>query len=84
MPKHLSDMTLEELWQMFPVMLTLHQDCWDTWYEEENILVEVPQGRPMDAVRRALVLGGWGCMHEGCVRHGEGRLHREVHGESQR
>lgn len=36
MPKHLSDMTLEELWQIFPIMLTPHQDCWDRWYEEEK------------------------------------------------
>lgn len=35
MPKPLSEMTLEELWQLFPIILTEHQDCWKSWYEEE-------------------------------------------------
>ncbi len=35
MSKQLSEMTLEELWQLFPVYLTKHNDKWDTWYNEE-------------------------------------------------
>jgi len=31
----LSDMTLEELWQLFPIQLTAHQECWELWYQEE-------------------------------------------------
>ena len=39
MGKKLSEMTLEELWQLFPIILTGHQDCWKEWYlEEETIL----------------------------------------------
>ena len=39
MSKKLSEMTLEELWQLFPIFLTAHQDCWKEWYvEEESIL----------------------------------------------
>lgn len=36
MGKPLSDMTLEELWQLFPIFLTPHQDVWKDWYEEEE------------------------------------------------
>lgn len=35
MSKKLSEMTLEELWQLFPVFLTEHDDKWNTWYHEE-------------------------------------------------
>ena len=40
MGKSLSDMTLEELWQLFPICLTQHQDSWQTWYEEEADLLQ--------------------------------------------
>ena len=36
MNKKLSEMTLEELWQLFPIFLTEHQDCWKEWYAEEE------------------------------------------------
>lgn len=35
MSKKLSEMTLEELWQLFPVFLTEHNDRWNIWYNEE-------------------------------------------------
>lgn len=35
MSKKLSEMTLEELWQLFPIFLTEHNDRWNTWYNEE-------------------------------------------------
>lgn len=28
-------MPLEELWQLFPIRLTEHQQCWADWYKEE-------------------------------------------------
>ena len=34
--KKLSDMTLEELWELFPIFLTKPQSCWAEWYEEEK------------------------------------------------
>jgi len=35
-------MSLEELWQLFPIFLTEHQDCWKEWYfEEESLLKKV-------------------------------------------
>lgn len=35
MGKKLSEMSLEELWALFPINLTAHQDCWAEWYAEE-------------------------------------------------
>ena len=36
MKKDLSEMTLEELWKLFPITLSAHQDCWKKWYQEEE------------------------------------------------
>lgn len=33
--KKLSEMTLEELWQLFPIILTEHDPHWADWYAEE-------------------------------------------------
>jgi len=42
MRKKLSEMTLEELWQLFPIFLTEHQEVWKEWYlEEEHLLKKV-------------------------------------------
>ena len=35
MGKILSEMSLEELWQLFPIFLTEHQPHWEDWYREE-------------------------------------------------
>lgn len=35
MQKSLSEMSLEELWQLFPIILTEHQTYWEDWYVEE-------------------------------------------------
>lgn len=35
MSKKLSEMTLEELWQLFPVILSEHKPYWADWYSEE-------------------------------------------------
>ncbi|MBQ7924267.1 MAG: GrpB family protein [Clostridia bacterium] len=40
MGRKLSEMTLEELWQLFPIILTEHQDCWKEWYLEEEALLK--------------------------------------------
>ena len=42
MGEKLSEMTLEELWQLFPIFLTEHQEEWKEWYlEEEKLLKSV-------------------------------------------
>lgn len=40
MNKKLSEMTLEELWQLFPIFLTEHRDCWKSRYAEEEALLK--------------------------------------------
>lgn len=35
MSKKLSEMTLDELWELFPIVLTEHNDCWDRYYAEQ-------------------------------------------------
>ena len=35
MGKKLEEMTRRELWQIFPIQLTEHRDCWAQWYQEE-------------------------------------------------
>lgn len=36
MHRELSEMTLEELWQLFPIFLTEHKLYWADWYREEE------------------------------------------------
>lgn len=36
MKKSLSDMTLEELWQLFPIFLVEPSEYWDAWFVEEK------------------------------------------------
>ncbi len=45
MGKKLSKMSLEELWQLFPIFLTEHQDSWKNWYDNEKAALEkaIPQ-----------------------------------------
>lgn len=31
----LTEMTLEELWELFPITLTEHKDYWAEWYQDE-------------------------------------------------
>ncbi len=38
--KKLSDMTLEELWQLFPIQLTAHNEVWPVYYEEMKKSIE--------------------------------------------
>ena len=40
MRKKLSEMSLEELWQLFPIFLAEHKDCWQEWYFEEERLLK--------------------------------------------
>lgn len=50
MRKELSEMSLEELWELFPIYLVEHDDRWDRYYDEieaflKMILSEFPIGR---------------------------------------
>ena len=43
--KPLSEMTLEELWQLFPIILSAHNPDWKKYYGEEKALLEKSFGR---------------------------------------
>lgn len=50
MGKELSEMSLEELWALFPIFLVEHNDKWNIFYDEmecflKNILSELPVER---------------------------------------
>jgi len=38
--KHLSEMTLEELWALFPIILKKHDSQYSEWYEVEKQLID--------------------------------------------
>lgn len=38
--KKLTELSLDELWQLFPITLTAHQDYWADWYKEEAELLK--------------------------------------------
>jgi len=47
MKKELSEMTLEELWELFPIFLVAHDDRWSDYYSEiekalTRLLVDQP------------------------------------------
>lgn len=55
MRKQLSEMTLEELWQLFPIVLEEPKEYWKKWYEEElTILRKI---LPKEYVKRISHIG---------------------------
>lgn len=40
MKKKLSEMTLKELWALFPILLTEHNSAWKEWYQEKEALLK--------------------------------------------
>ena len=40
MSKDLSEMSLEELWQLFPIVLTEHNKQWKDWFLQESLLLK--------------------------------------------
>ena len=55
MPKSLSEMTLKELWQLFPIVLVGHDQRWHAWYEEE--VAELNQVLPAHKIARLSHIG---------------------------
>lgn len=41
----LSEMSLEQLWHLFPIELTEHRDCWEADFEEEKAFIVSVLGR---------------------------------------
>ena len=59
--KKLSEMTLEELWQLFPIILTEHKDYWAQWYDEEgrNLKKILPKSAQIYHIGSTAVKGIW-------------------------
>lgn len=59
MTKTLEDMSLEELWQLFPIVLTSHQDCWKDWYSQEAAALKqlLPAGTKVHHIGSTAVPG---------------------------
>ena len=56
--KQLSEMTLEELWQLFPIVLTEHRDEWRTWFTQEKaLLAEVLPGAQISHIGSTAIRG---------------------------
>ena len=61
MDKKISEMSLEELWQLFPIFLTEHQDCWKIWYADEKAGLKkiIPQAARIDHIGSTAVDSIW-------------------------
>lgn len=61
MGKPLSEMTLRELWELFPIQLVEHGECWDRWYREERtaLLVFLPGPIQIHHIGSTAVSGIW-------------------------
>lgn len=61
MKKKLSEMTLQELWQLFPIFLTEHRDCWEQWFREKQAELAplLPPGSSISHIGSTAVRGIW-------------------------
>ena len=61
MNKPLSEMTLQELWQLFPIQLTEHQTYWKGWYQDEQIFLAsfLPKEARINHIGSTAIKGIW-------------------------
>ena len=61
MSKKLSEMSLEELWKLFPIFLTEHQMCWEQWYDEEEAYLKkaIPQAERISHIGSTAIDSIW-------------------------
>ena len=61
MGKKLSEMTLKELWQLFPIFLTEHQSCWKEWYAQEVAFVKnvIPKAKRISHIGSTAISSIW-------------------------
>ena len=54
-------MSLEELWELFPIQLTEHQACWDEWYqiEKKRLLSTLPGTMKIHHIGSTSIKGIW-------------------------
>lgn len=61
MKKPLSEMTLKELWQLFPIILVAHRDDWAEWFREEAAALGplLPPGTCIHHIGSTAIRGIW-------------------------
>ena len=60
MSKKLSEMTLEELWQLFPIILTEPQPHWADWYTQEAAALQtILPGSRINHIGSTAIHGIW-------------------------
>lgn len=61
MSKKLSEMTLKELWKLFPIVLKEHDDIWNEYYLEEavNIKKILPKTAIINHIGSTAIKGIW-------------------------
>lgn len=60
MSKKLSEMTLEELWQLFPIVLTPHKNCWaDDYVQEETAIKAILPCATISHIGSTAIPGIW-------------------------
>lgn len=61
MNKKLSEMTLEELWELFPIILTEHNDCWSEYFAEQAAELKriLPEDTIINHIGSTAVKGIW-------------------------
>ena len=62
MEKALSDMTLEELWELFPIVLTEYNEIWDEWYAKEQkrlVAILPPENIKIHHIGSTAINGIW-------------------------
>jgi len=61
MSKPLSEMSLDELWKLFPIQLTDHQACWEDWYqtERDRLLIILPGAVKIHHIGSTAINGIW-------------------------
>lgn len=54
-------MSLEELWELFPIQLTEHQNCWNDWYhnEKNSLLSIMPDTVQINHIGSTAIRGIW-------------------------
>ena len=60
MGKELSEMTLAELWELFPIFLVQHDDKWKNYYKEiEDVMVEISEKADMEELAHVMERNGF-------------------------
>ncbi|MDD3886574.1 MAG: GrpB family protein [Victivallaceae bacterium] len=49
--KHLADMTLDELWHLFPIILAPYNPAYRGWFDAEKLAIEAALGDAVERVR---------------------------------